>query len=76
MVLSRRQRENTLVNKFWSLCIPFLLYEEYKKFQNETEDKLMSILNYISGEHYKKVEEEIGAKESYIYMQYMDMLKI
>lgn len=49
--------------------------EEYKKFQNETEDKLMSILNYISGEHYKKVEEEIGAKESYIYMQYMDMLK-
>lgn len=32
--------------------------EEYKKFQNETEDKLMSILNYISGEHYKKVEEE------------------
>lgn len=76
MVLSRRQRENTLVNKFWSLCTPFLLYEEYKKFQNETEDKLMSILNYISGEHYKKVEEEIGAKESYIYMQYMDMLKI
>ena len=64
------------MNKFWSLCIPFLLYEEYKKFQNETEDKLMSILNYISGEHYKKVEEEIGAKESYIYMQYMDMLKI
>ena len=34
--------------------------EEYKKFQNETEDKLMSILNYISGEHYKKVEEEIN----------------
>lgn len=44
--------------------------EEYKKLEGAMENKLKELLNYVSGEHYEHLEEEI---EDFLFKHVLEL---